>query len=80
MNADFLTSADLKGLTGFSIKSRQAEWLKRNSWTFYLGHDGKPRVAREHYAVKMGFRPAPDASQPSRPYSINADNLRSLAR
>jgi hypothetical protein len=78
--ADFLTSAELKDLTAYSLKSKQAEWLKRHGWIFFLGGDGRARVAREHYAVKMGFRPAPEAIPATRAYGINVDALRGLAR
>ena len=79
-STDFLTTGDLKDLTGYSVKSKQAEWLKRNAWTFYIGGDLRPRVAREHYAVKMGFRPAPETMQSARSYAINAEGLRALGR
>lgn len=80
MNTRFLTHDELKALTAFTTSSKQREWLARNAWTFFVGGDGRPRVAFEHYEVKMGFRAGPPAAQAARLFSINADALRAAAR
>ena len=49
-----LTPEELLELTGFSRKSKQAQWLKSNGIKYRLNAQLQPRVDRTHYLVKMG--------------------------
>lgn len=50
----FLSEADLASLTGFSRKSKQADWLRKEGFVFKIAADGHPRVLREHVFKQMG--------------------------
>ena len=44
----FLTDAELKDLTGYSIKSKHIEYLRGIGLPFFISASGHPRVARVH--------------------------------
>lgn len=50
----FLTHAELVDLTGFKALHCQARWLTRNRWRFVLNRRKEPKVARQHFADRMG--------------------------
>lgn len=50
----FLTPAELVDLTGFKAPHCQARWLTRNRWRFVLNRRREPKVARQHFADRMG--------------------------
>ena len=50
----FLTHAELVDLTGFKAPHCQARWLTRNRWRFVLNRRKEPKVARQHFADRMG--------------------------
>ncbi len=51
----FLADADLIALTGYRRPSKQAEWLRREGFTFRVAADGHPRVLRQHVLGLMGI-------------------------
>lgn len=59
----FLTSEEIRMLTGFAQKAKQVEHLRRQGIPFYLNASGQPVVARS--AVEGGRMP--DAKKSWRP-------------
>ena len=55
MEAMFITHQELVELTGYKAPHCQARWLDRNRWRYVLNRHNEPRVAREHFAERMGF-------------------------
>ncbi|CAD5374698.1 conserved hypothetical protein [Rubrivivax sp. A210] len=51
----FLSAAELVELTGFKSRHCQARWLDRHRWRYVLNRRNEPRVAREHFAERMGY-------------------------
>ena len=50
----FLTHQELLDLTGFKAPHCQARWLERHRWRYVMNRHNEPRVAREHFAERMG--------------------------
>lgn len=50
----FLTSAELRELTGYAYNSRQIAWLLRNGWKFEVNAQKRPKVARSYFEYKVG--------------------------
>ncbi len=50
----FLTSEELRELTGFRAAHCQVRWLERNRWRFALNRRNEPRVARQYFQERMG--------------------------
>jgi len=55
MTTLFLNREELAELTGFKAAHCQVRWLDRNRWRYVLNRRNEPRVAREHFAERMGF-------------------------
>jgi hypothetical protein len=49
-----LTQDEVQALTGYKRPSYQCAWLRERGWTFELGADGRPRIAREHAQRQLG--------------------------
>jgi len=65
----FLTRQELQDLTGYQRPAYQVRWLRANGWTFTLGADRRPRVARDHARRQLGavdLAAAPRLRLPSR--------------
>jgi biotin operon repressor len=61
----FLTPQELRDLTGFSIKAKQIEQLRRQGIPFFVNGHGRPVVTvaavkgeKEETAAQKGWRPA----------------------
>ncbi len=50
----FLTPDELKDLTGYAYKGKQAEWLGRRGWKFECDAQNRPKVLRTYAEAKMG--------------------------
>lgn len=50
----FLTSDDIKDLTGYKTHAKQIGWLMQNGIKFLISQDGKPRVLVSHLQEIMG--------------------------
>lgn len=61
MSDIFLTPAELHELTGFKDRHCQARWLTRNRWRYVVDRHNRPRVARNHFAERMGCGTRPGA-------------------
>lgn len=55
MKSTFLTSEDLKALTGVSRKAFQVKWLQDNGWNHELDYYGSPVVLREYAERRLGL-------------------------
>lgn len=54
MQGIFLTTIELRELTGYSYRSRQIDWLQRNNWKFEVNAQHCPKVARSYFDVRLG--------------------------
>jgi 23S rRNA G2445 N2-methylase RlmL len=50
----YLTSAELRELTGRARPEAQVAWLRRNAWNFALPDAGRPLVLRAYRDYRMG--------------------------
>jgi hypothetical protein len=53
MSALFLTKEELQELTGYTLLSKQAAWLKSHRYIFELDKRCAPKVLRSHLIEKM---------------------------
>lgn len=54
--AMFLTTPELRELTGYAHRAKQAEWLKANQWPFEISATGRVLVLRDYMLSRMsGF-------------------------
>ena len=49
-----LSRDDLQSLTGVKRAAAIVEWLKINGWAFELDANGRPKVARSYFDLRMG--------------------------
>lgn len=63
--ASVLSSEELSELTGYVRPTKQAEWLKKNGFTFRLNRNAQPKVDRTHYLSKMGVGPSSKSGGPN---------------
>ena len=49
-----LTDEEIAALTGYQRPADQRRWLAAHGWTFVLGGDGRPKVARAHADKQLG--------------------------
>ncbi|WP_236450498.1 DUF4224 domain-containing protein [Stutzerimonas stutzeri] len=69
----FLTSEELKQLTGYQKPSAQARWLEQAGISFLMGGDGKLKVLRLAVEQRLGlYRTA----QPKREPQLRLDTQR----
>jgi hypothetical protein len=59
----FLSSVDLRELTGYVRPSAQARWLTDNGLPFYLDAQGRPKVMREMLLAPAHRPKRPDLSR-----------------
>lgn len=50
----FLSEDELRELTGYALRSKQIDWLRKNNWKFEVTGQLKPRVARSYFEVRLG--------------------------
>lgn len=50
----YLSPAELRELTGRAWPKSQAAWLKRNRWRYAVRDDGKVRVSRDYWRMRLG--------------------------
>jgi len=50
----FLTSDELKELTGFERASAQMRWLRQHCFPFEVGGDNVPKVLRSYVVSRFG--------------------------
>jgi hypothetical protein len=53
LESTFLTSRELKQLTGYSFSSKQTQWLRANGFSVFVNAAGAPRVCRIHVGERM---------------------------
>lgn len=51
----FLTPADLVELTGYTLPSRQREWLDGRGWVYEVSRLGTVKVLRRYAEMKLGM-------------------------
>lgn len=49
-----LSHEELSEITGYKTKSKQADWLTRNGWTFHLNRFNRPIVSLDYYKLRSG--------------------------
>ncbi|MGH8488369.1 MAG: DUF4224 domain-containing protein [Gammaproteobacteria bacterium] len=54
----FLTSGELRELTGYKRPTCMIRWLRENQFVFTVAADGYPRVLSEHVQTRLTNRPA----------------------
>ena len=59
MESDYLSSSELRELTGRARPAQQIEWLRSNGWIFALTADARPRVLRGYRNRQLGDERAP---------------------
>lgn len=59
----FLTTDELKALTGTARPKIAMRWLKREGFVYMVGVDGWPRVLRTAVLARLGEK-APTPSEP----------------
>jgi len=57
MNTTFLTTEEIKQLTGYQITSRQVKWLEANAIPFFLNGLKRPVVVRDVLTARSGLKP-----------------------
>jgi Domain of unknown function (DUF4224) len=67
MSSLFLSKDELADLSGFARPTLQIRWLTENGWRYSVDANGKPRVAREHFAHRLVFGALPDKPKNSVP-------------
>ncbi|MFZ6760841.1 DUF4224 domain-containing protein [Undibacterium sp. Ji50W] len=67
----FLTDEELRELTGYTYRSRQILWLKKNNWKFEVSAQLRPKVARSYFEIRLGgasnFLPSTSVQESPRP-------------
>jgi len=58
----FLTTDELRELTGRARPTAQVAWLRRYRWRLALDADGRPKVARAYYEHRMVSEEPPQAA------------------
>lgn len=72
----FLSRAELKDLTGFCHKGKQADWLRAGKWPFEISGDGRILVLRSYYLDRLNGRQ--DDKQPVTLHATSAHNFAAL--
>ena len=49
----FLSTDELRELTGYSYRSHQISWLRKHNWKFELTGQHRPKVARAYFEMRM---------------------------
>lgn len=73
----YLTSAELRALTGFCHRAKQQGWLKLWKWPFELSGDGRILVLRAYYLDRMYGRQ--EAAQPVTTFATRRHNFAALS-
>lgn len=75
---EFLTIDELKDLTGYQVRSKQCDHLRKLGIKFLINRFGQPKVSREHVRELCcdGNSSKTNFNQPD----INVKGLRQLAR
>ena len=68
----FLTTEELRDLTGYQKPALQLRWLAENGYSFDVRCDGRPVVSRTHYEGRHS------SSDKARPSAFNLAALDSL--
>lgn len=50
---EYLSHAELKALTGRPQHKRQIDWLRRYKWRFMLDDQGRPKVERAYWHLRL---------------------------
>lgn len=58
----FLTSEELRDLTGYVMPSAQMRWLDRNGWEYMVSGMNRPKVLRAFAEQRMGLASAKAAT------------------
>lgn len=66
----FLTSDELRELTGYQIGHYQARWLDAHGYPFDLTISGKPRVLRSFIEKRLGLASAESLSHTEPDFSF----------
>lgn len=74
----FLSTVELKELTGFCQKAKQAAWLRAGKWPFEVSGDGRILVLRAYYLDRLNGRQEA-ANQPTL-FATRSHNFAALAK
>lgn len=62
----FVSSEDLKELSGYEIPAYQIRWLSQQGLKFLVGADGKPKVLLAHLQeVMSGYKQVKRRTEPN---------------
>lgn len=77
----FLTSEELRELTGFVRPANQLQWLRENGWKFAEDAQRRPKVARTYFELRLGGVSAADIrTEPAVAVAPRFEALRALVK
>jgi len=65
MSGTFVSTDELRELTGYKYPKHQLDWLKRRNWKFETDCTGKPRVLRTYFESRLGGTARPRSAEPN---------------